>query len=99
MHDDNLSYAPTFEEALQKLFSETGQSAVTSTTVTSGETKQPEVKKGLGNLSDQIKAANDAFENYLKLQGQKKFEEAGKQLEILQQTLQQLQNKTKNTNS
>ncbi len=100
MHDDNLSYAPTFDEALQKLFVQEGQGNVTTaaTSTTTGETQQPEVKNVLSNLSDQINAANDAFENYLKLQSEKKFEEAGKQLEKLQQALQQLQDRTKNQN-
>ena len=95
MHDDNLSYAPTFDEALQKLYSQSPQPTATTTT---GETKQTVVQTKSLSVSDQIRAANDAFENYLKLQGEKKFEEAGKQLEKLQQALQQLQNKSKNPN-
>ncbi|MCW8814160.1 MAG: UPF0182 family protein, partial [Chlorobium sp.] len=92
MHDDNLSYAPTFAEALNKLFSETGaETAAETLTVEKNEgvrTQQPQV-----SISDQIKNANDAFNNYLKLQGEKRFEEAAKELQKLQRILQELSEK------
>jgi hypothetical protein len=39
-----------------------------------------------------IKRANEAFNNYLKYSGQRKFSEAAKQLENLQNLLQKLSN-------
>jgi hypothetical protein len=40
--------------------------------------------------AEQIKEANDAFENYLRLQGEKRFEEAAKELKRLQNILEEL---------
>jgi hypothetical protein len=41
-------------------------------------------------MQNQIRAANEAFNNYLKFIGDKKFNESAKELEKLQQTLQTL---------
>jgi uncharacterized protein len=95
MHDDNLSYAPTFKDALNGLFNQQ-QGQTTSATSTSGmgETQQMEAPQNKSTVQEQIDNANTAFENYLKLQGEKKFEDAAKQLEKLQQALQELQKQT-----
>ena len=45
-------------------------------------------------MQNQIKAANEAFNNYLKFTGDKKFNESAKELEKLQQTLQTLSNQS-----
>ncbi|MFO7933956.1 MAG: UPF0182 family protein [Bacteroidales bacterium] len=78
MHDDNLSYAETFEEALQGLFtpSETGAEALAL----------PETE----NLEELISRANDAFEQYLQSMQQKDFTGAGESLQKLEDALQQL---------
>ena len=47
-------------------------------------------------MNDMIKQANNAFENYLRLQGNKKFEEAAKELEKLQKLLEDLSKKSEN---
>jgi len=44
-----------------------------------------------------IQSANEAFNNYLKFSGDKKFSDAAKELEKLQQALQELSNQSKNT--
>ena len=87
MHNDNLSYAPTFGEALNDLFGETVKE-VPAEKKEGATTQQPQV-----SVSDQIKEANNAFNNYLKLQGEKKFEEAAKELQKLQRILQELSEK------
>jgi uncharacterized membrane protein (UPF0182 family) len=84
MHNDNLSYAEDFKTALRGLLKE-GEPGLARP-----ETAAPEEKGLIANLIDR---ANDAFENYLKYQGEKKFEEAVGQLQILQQTLQQLKDR------
>ncbi len=91
MHDDNLSYAPTFGEALNKLFGETSAENSKKTETVEQEVQQGQQPKT--SVSDQIKNANDAFNNYLRLQGEKKFEEAAKELQKLQKTLQELSEK------
>jgi hypothetical protein len=81
MHNDILSYAETFDEALRGLFEEReGERAAL-------RERPLEEKISVEAL---IKRANEAFENYLKRLGEKRFEEASSALETLQKTLQQL---------
>jgi len=81
MHNDNLSYAETFDEAIKRLFKEI-----------KSQKKETLVKVSFDEL---IQKANDSFENYLKYLGQKRFEEAAKSLEILQYNLQKLSEQSK----
>jgi uncharacterized membrane protein (UPF0182 family) len=83
MHQDNLSYAPTFEEALQGLFQP--------------EEKGPEIQERtregeqvVETSADMIKRANNAFESYLQLQNQRKFGKAADKLEELSSVLEKL---------
>jgi uncharacterized membrane protein (UPF0182 family) len=79
MHNDNLSYAETFDEALYGLFGEgktirqVGQSDL--------------VEKSLDQLIEQ---ANNAFENYLNALGDKDFDRASGQLKTLSDSLRRL---------
>lgn len=91
MHQDNMSYAKTFEDALNGLFSKAPQPVQAAST----EAKKPQTSQAPPPVQAQIKAANDAFNNYLRLQGEKKFPEAARELERLQQTLQSLSNQSK----
>ncbi len=91
MHGNNMSYAKTFDQALDGLFSKT--SNVPLTQQNQIVQTAPVVKN---NSSDQIKIANDAFNNYLKFIGDKRFSDAAKELEKLQQALQNLQNEKQN---
>jgi uncharacterized protein len=86
MHGENMSYAKNFDDALSGLFSKTTpaiQEAV--------QTGKP-VNNLAPNLQNQVKTANDAFNNYLKYNAEKKFTDAAKELEKLQQSLQSLTN-------
>jgi len=85
MHNDILSYAQTFDEALRGLFEKSeGKPEVFRKAPL--ETEIP--------LDDLIKKANQAFEDYLKHLGEKRFNEAAEALESLQKTLGQLSTKT-----
>ncbi|MFW5822922.1 MAG: UPF0182 family protein [Tangfeifania sp.] len=86
MHDDNLSYAENFEEALDGLFDEDGP----PTQMAAEEPGAPETIRQL------IDRANSAFENYLESMQQKNFNSAGNALEKLQQALQQLSENSEN---
>jgi uncharacterized membrane protein (UPF0182 family) len=81
MHGDNLSYANTFDEALQGLFKE-GVPGMA----------QPETEEAAapGSVKEMIENANQAFNSYLRLLGEKRFEEAGRELQRLQRELQRL---------
>ena len=79
MHGDNLSYAETFDKALQGLFKEAEREVPLSEKAITGSSSQALIKK-----------ANNAFEDYLKFLGEKQFNKASQALGILQQTLQQL---------
>ncbi len=80
MHNDQLSYAETFDEALQGLFMEQAPEALLETGA---------ALEGL-NLDELIQQANDAFEEYLNSMQQKNFNNAAKALENLEKSLNQL---------
>jgi len=79
MHGDDLSYAETFEAALEGLFEEDAP-AVAPIRDAGAPAPVPELGR----------RANAAFESYLRLQGEGRFEEAGRELERLQALLQRL---------
>ena len=82
MHNDRMSYAESFDEALRKLFE--GEAKLRPGP---GE-KRPDGEQA--PLEELIRRANQAFESYLQLQGKFNFQEASKQLDSLHQTLQEL---------
>jgi uncharacterized membrane protein (UPF0182 family) len=78
MHGDHLSYADTFEAALEGLLeAAAGAAPVAAPTAPA-------------SLSEQARSANEAFESYLRLQGEGRFSEAGRELERLRELLQRL---------
>jgi hypothetical protein len=82
MHGDNLSYAESFDKALQGLLTEPAK-------------KMPrELALGIKGekpaSKDLIARANAAFNNYLRLQGEGRFAQAADELTNLQKALQQL---------
>ncbi len=85
MHGDDMSYAETFEQALNKFFNAAANSEPVKQNVSSSQ-------KIMTHNGELIKLANEAFNNYLKYSGQRKFSEAAKQLENLQNLLQKLSN-------
>jgi uncharacterized protein len=95
MHGDDMSYAKTFDDALTGLFSQQGNQKVQQSQTQVASNEQAPKTENL-SLKQQINDANDAFNNYLKLSAQKHFSEAAKQLERLQNALQNLSNQTQN---
>jgi hypothetical protein len=82
MHNDNLSYAETFDKALEGLFEE-------------GKAKDMDVPTGEGRhkkvpIDSLINRADEAFEKYLKDLGEKRFDEAAGALKALEKALGQL---------
>jgi uncharacterized membrane protein (UPF0182 family) len=82
MHNDNLSYAESFEKALAGLFTEKPPEAQAAKQTRPAGAKQP--------LDRLIRQANNAFQNYLRFLGEKKFARASQALEQLESTLQEL---------
>jgi uncharacterized membrane protein (UPF0182 family) len=80
MHNDRLSYAETFDEALEGLF--TGE-------VIRGDQERPMTLTDT-SLRALIEQANQAFEDYLDQMQQKKFDEAARSLQKLENALNQL---------
>lgn len=80
MHNDNLSYAESFEEAIDGLFAEGTPSGKATLNETADGSPRGEL----------IKQASTAFDDYLRLQGDKRFQEAADELETLRRTLEQL---------
>jgi len=85
MHGDNLSYAETFEEALRGLFEGVALAA---------PERDWEVPAEEASLNELIGQANQAFEDYLSYQSQKRFADAARALETLQRALEQLSEKS-----
>jgi len=79
MHDDNLSYAETFDAALEGLFS--GKAPTLAEELEGGAVVSRE---------DLIREARNAFRDYITALGEKRFGETGKSLEQLQNALDQL---------
>ncbi len=82
MHGDTLSYAETFEEALEGLFK--------------GEPpEQPTIKpEAPADFKSLVNDANLAFEDYLQFLGDKQFDKASEALNRLQDSLQQLKDRS-----
>ena len=81
MHGDNLSYAETLDKALQGLLAKEGKRPPVRPDKITGE------KDASHAL---VRQANDAFRNYLRLQGEGRLVDAAKELARLQDVLQQL---------
>jgi hypothetical protein len=77
MHGDTLSYAETFDKALQGLFDKTIPKKAVA----------PETAAPAPSLEQLIQDADQAFNDYLRLIGEERFQEAGAALERLQQAL------------
>ncbi len=96
MHKDNLSYAESFDEALQGLFGKEIPIAKKA------ETTDDEAPDQREEVADQdvkalITSANQAFEDYLRYTGNKEFQNASKALDRLENLLQQLSKEEKST--
>jgi hypothetical protein len=85
MHQDDLSYAETFEEALRGLFDLQKGEKLTKRVVK----KKPEEGKML-NVEQLVQNANDAFDNYIKSMGEKDFDQSSQALKNLRDALEQL---------
>jgi hypothetical protein len=86
MHGDNLSYAETFDKALQGLLTKEGKKPLPlSAQRPVGEKRFPR---------EVILQAKEAFDNYLRLQGERRFGDAAKELTRLQEALQELAKQT-----
>lgn len=83
MQNDHLSYAETFDEALSNLLAmESGREMKPGADETAATRDQ--------SIDVLVRQANNAFENYLQSMQGKDFEAAGRALQQLQESLQQL---------
>lgn len=82
MHNDQLSYAETFEQALKGLYGEPP-----------GPKRPPGQEAGAAldrSVKQLVRKAATAFDQYVEALSEKRFQEAGQSLETLSQTLQEL---------
>lgn len=93
MHNDAMAYAPTFEDALTKILIEKNGEAIVETeknyrieSDTTGIQRNPIVNQ-------RIRAANQAFEDYLQFTGKKDFEKASEALKRLEENLKALEDR------
>ncbi|WPP49978.1 UPF0182 family membrane protein [Catalinimonas niigatensis] len=98
MHNDELSYAQTFDDALEGIFGDAVANTELESTVSAmlpesqAEQQALEAEETEETSANQtlIQQANEAFKQYLESTGEKDFEEAAQQLTRLQELLQQL---------
>ncbi len=79
MHNDNLSYAESFDQALKGLFEKSAR----------GLPAEEEMAPGV-SVDQLIKDAGAAFDDYLRLQGERRFDEAAQALKRLEDILDRL---------
>jgi hypothetical protein len=79
MHGDNLSYAESFDEALEGLFSEKRPEIAGKRVIERGTSRE-----------ELIREARGAFDSYIRALAEKRFSETGKSLERLQNSLDRL---------
>lgn len=79
MHNDDLSYAESFEQALKGLFEESARRIPEAGTLEKGAT-----------FDELVKQAGEAFNDYLRLQGEKRFDEAAGAMKRLEDILNRL---------
>ncbi len=91
MHNDQISYAPTFDKALEGLIQNKPVKA--SATDTAQERPKKADKTKVLNKQELIKKAKKAFDNYLKYTGEKAFNQASKALDRLEENLNKLSEK------
>jgi uncharacterized membrane protein (UPF0182 family) len=84
MHNDVLSYAESFDKALEGLFGKPKKQV--------GPPGQ--AREQATSLQSLTQRANEAFENYLRYSGKKRFQEAARALKRLEESLQQLVERT-----
>lgn len=80
MHGDNLSYAETFEQALQGIFGKAERAT----------DMEEDLGEAVVSTKKLIQKANDAFQDYLRYLGEKNFREAGNALQTLEESLKKL---------
>ncbi len=95
MHGDNLSYAETFDKALEGIFAGEPVKQITE----AAEEKQeeaPEQEQPGKTLQNQqlIQDADQYLKDYLRNMGDQQFDQASRALKNLQQTLQKLKEQT-----
>ncbi len=83
MYDDRLAYAPTLEGALDRLFGREPDRPITERPPFEGAPPD----RGTSAL---IRAANQAFDQYLQQLGDRQYEQAGRSLQELEDALRQL---------
>jgi uncharacterized membrane protein (UPF0182 family) len=84
MHNDVLSYAPGFDEALTGLLEKESGTQLSAGEELTGEE----------DLDELIQRANEAFNNYLEQMNSRDFRNAGNSLEQLQESLEKLTEKS-----
>jgi uncharacterized membrane protein (UPF0182 family) len=87
MHGDNLSYAETFEAALEGLFDATSGPPPVEADAIEARSQEERIST---SFREKARSANEVFERYIELQGESRFSEAGRELERLQALLQAL---------
>jgi hypothetical protein len=86
MHEDNLSYAETFEEALAGLFGER-----TAPPPEPAEAEEPaEAAESNAGFDELAREAQDAFDDYLERQADRDFEGSAEALRRLEQALERM---------
>lgn len=100
MHNDDIAYAPTFEEALQRILLRTTNDVSLDREIAREETRPVEREEREAgdrpavsgtSRDNRIRAANQAFEDYLRFTGEKDYQQASEALQRLEDNLKALE--------
>lgn len=95
MHEDNLSYGETFDEALAGIFGSPDSGFPTEVEAEPRQQGQEERQGQHSGTADLIQNANAAFEAYQEATGQGNFEQAAQELNRLKGYLEQLESQNR----
>jgi uncharacterized membrane protein (UPF0182 family) len=91
MHNDNLSYASSFEQALEGIFKGKPVKQITEAAEEKEEAKETEEEAEKVSTSQQlIQDADDQLNSYLRNMGDQNFDQAARSLQQLRETLNKL---------
>jgi len=96
MQKENMSYAKTFEDAMNGLFTKSPNVQKLAGNSATQSNQNPQLTSSdNSSWQNKVKEANTAYNNYLRYTGDKKFAEAARELEKLQQALEELSTQKK----
>lgn len=91
MHNDDIAFAPTFEGALEQILGDAEERVVIRERAARAAERDTAQVQVAPPLNERIRAANQAFEDYLRFTGEKDYRQASEALRRLEENLNALE--------